>query len=132
MASIFQKGCVRQDFPAVSHADQTQTIVSMQCYTTHRDPEAFPNPDTFMPERWLCDGGATEAMKTLFLPFSRGTRACLGKNLAMMQLKLITARLVVRYSVSLAAETTDESMALTDHIIAIPRGGQCKLKFTRR
>lgn len=27
------------------HADSAETVVSMQCYTTQRDPEAFPDPE---------------------------------------------------------------------------------------
>ncbi|KAK6412652.1 hypothetical protein LTR95_017947 [Oleoguttula sp. CCFEE 5521] len=51
------------------------TIVSMQCYTTNRDADAFPDPDSFSPDRWLKTAGGTAAMKELFMPFSKGTRA---------------------------------------------------------
>ncbi|KAK3676715.1 hypothetical protein LTR78_003491 [Recurvomyces mirabilis] len=62
------------------------TTVSMQCYTTQRNSTAFPDPDTFNPQRWLNSDMSADA-KLLFMPFSRGTRACLGRNLAMMELK---------------------------------------------
>ena len=51
------------------------TIVGMQAYTNHRDPNVFPEPEDFVPERWL---EPTVAMKLNFLPFSTGPRACIG------------------------------------------------------
>lgn len=102
----------------------------MQCYTTHRDPTAFENPHAFLPERWMGPQKPTKSMKTLFLPFSEGTRACLGKNLAMMELKLITAILVRLFHIALGPETTDISMAMKDHFLLVPKGGKCDLIFT--
>ncbi|KAK4551890.1 hypothetical protein LTR86_010791 [Recurvomyces mirabilis] len=105
------------------------TVVSMQCYTTHRDPEAFPNPEQFDPSRWLVPDGATPEMKELFMPFSKGTRACLGKGLAMMELKLVTAGLLQRYEVTAPQETNSESMAMRDHFLVLPKDGRCNLQF---
>lgn len=59
----------------------------MSSYLLHMDPEVFPNPDAFDPERWLeasdLDDGS---MHRYFVPFSLGSRACLGQSLAMMQI----------------------------------------------
>ncbi|KAH6959580.1 cytochrome P450 [Ilyonectria sp. MPI-CAGE-AT-0026] len=108
-----------------------KTIVSMQCYTTQRDPTVYPNPDSFMPNRWIGTEAVTESMKSLFLPFSRGTRACLGKNLAMMELKMTTATLVRYYTVDLGPDTTEDSMMMMDHFLAMPRSGKCDLMFSK-
>jgi cytochrome P450 len=103
----------------------------MQCYTTQRDPSFFPRPDTFKPERWISADAITESMRTQFLPFSRGTRACLGKSLAMMELRIITATLVKYYKVNVAASTTDNSMIMKDHFLALPKSGKCDLIFIK-
>jgi cytochrome P450 len=100
----------------------------MQCYTTQRDPTAFPNPETWNPDRWLTDKISNE-MKELFMPFSKGSRACLGKNMALMELKLTTAALVLQMKVSLAPGTKDEDMEMQDHFLALPKGGKCDLIF---
>ncbi|OQO05753.1 hypothetical protein B0A48_09847 [Cryoendolithus antarcticus] len=105
------------------------TIVSMQCYTTNRDAAAFPDPDTFSPDRWLKSGGGTAAMKELFMPFSKGTRACLGKNLAFMELKLVVASLFLQFGLKAPPQTTDDSMAMRDHFLVLPKGGKCDLLF---
>lgn len=114
----------------ISPIDWPQTVVSMQCYSTQRDPTAYPEPDIFRPERWMPLNTVTFEMKELFMPFSKGTRACLGKNLAMMELKLITAQLARRYEWKPAPATTEETMATKDYFLLIPVGDRCDLIFT--
>jgi cytochrome P450 len=55
------------------------TKIGMQNYVHHRDPEVFPAPEQFLPERWL--GGSTKEMVGALTPFSLGPRSCLGQNL---------------------------------------------------
>ena len=56
------------------------TIVSCQSYTLHRlDTEVWPNPDEFLPERWLAPEGAAERNQ-LFFAFATGGRGCIGKQ----------------------------------------------------
>ncbi|TKA76404.1 hypothetical protein B0A55_09909 [Friedmanniomyces simplex] len=93
-----------------------------------RDATAFEEPDTFLPERWLA-AEPTADMKTLFMPFSKGTRACLGKGLAMLELKLVLGALLSRYEVRLPQQTTEESMEMRDHFLVVPRSGKCELLF---
>ena len=68
-------------------------------------------------------------MKDLFMPFSKGTRACLGRNLAMMELRQVTAAVLQRYVVTAARTTTSESMEMRDHFLVIPKAGKCELIF---
>lgn len=110
----------------------TQTVVSMQCYTTQRDPNAFSQPDEFRPERWLEPELVSAEMKELFMPFSKGSRACLGKNLAMMELKVIAAAVIRSFSVDVASGTTDDTMTMTDHFLLLPKARKCDLVFQAR
>ena len=62
----------------------------------HRDPEFFPEPERFMPERF-----SEEARKGLdnetFLPFGAGQRICIGMRLAMIETKMILAELLSKF-----------------------------------
>ncbi|KIW95308.1 uncharacterized protein Z519_03892 [Cladophialophora bantiana CBS 173.52] len=107
------------------------TVVSMQCYTTHRHPDVFPHPEKFLPDRWLGEKAVTPEMRTMFMPFSAGSRACLGINLAWMEQKVITTSLLEAYKVQLAPSTTDESMLFLGHFLALPKSGTCDLIFTK-
>lgn len=70
-----------------------------------RDATYFPQPDAFLPERWLHEGqgmgipSGKEAHPFIFLPFGFGARSCIGKRLAMMEMEIVIARLVRRYEV---------------------------------
>ncbi|KAL3423886.1 cytochrome P450 [Phlyctema vagabunda] len=108
------------------------TIVSMQCFTTHRDSIVFPKPDCFDPDRWLKTDGGTTQMKEMFMPFTKGPRTCLGKNLALMEMKLITVLLLGRYSIKVAAEMTVADMDMRDHFLLFPKGKKFVLQFSER
>ena len=64
------------------------------------------------------------------IPFSEGPRACLSKNLALIELKLITAALVKNLVVGMSSGTTEDSMAMADHLLVSRKGGRCDLGFT--
>lgn len=57
-----------------------------------RDATRFPDPEVFRPERWL-DGGPGPAGPDVmpFLPFGGGPRFCPGRNLALIETRLVAA-----------------------------------------
>lgn len=54
-----------------------QTTVGTQNYTMHRNAEAFPEPEEFIPERWL-EPDKGDLRKASWTPFSVGSRRCIG------------------------------------------------------
>lgn len=61
-------------------------IVSVPTYTIHHSTEIWgPDADAFVPERWT-PGRLTTRQKAAFIPFSTGPRACVGRNVAEMEL----------------------------------------------
>jgi benzoate 4-monooxygenase len=78
------------------------TVVSVPGYSIHRSKDIWgPDADEFRPERW---DRATTRQKNAFIPFSHGPRACLGRNVAEMELKLILTSWVRRYDVTVAQD----------------------------
>jgi len=59
----------------------------------HDNPDIFPEPRAFKPERWL-QSNANQLRKYL-VAFSKGSRQCLGMQLAYCELYLIMAALFV-------------------------------------
>jgi cytochrome P450 len=53
------------------------TNVGMSSWMMHRNPKIFPNPDTFLPERWL-DPANTAKLEKFFVAFGKGSRSCIG------------------------------------------------------
>ena len=73
------------------------TPMSMTGILIHFDEIVFPDPLAFKPERWLGDNASVENRKKYLVPFTRGTRQCLGMNLAYAELYLTLALLFRRY-----------------------------------
>ena len=69
------------DVPAGAHV-----LVSQ--YVTHRDPERFPDPHAFRPERWD-DGFERTLPRGAYFPFGAGTRKCLGDQFALAEGRIL-------------------------------------------
>jgi len=75
------------------------TVLSVPSYTIHHSREIWgPDADEFRPERWE---KVTERQKAAFIPFSYGPRACVGRNVAEMELALIVSTVFRRYEFEL-------------------------------
>ncbi|XP_072037043.1 cytochrome P450 2U1-like [Amphiura filiformis] len=72
------------------------TLVS-NLYAVMRDPNIFPEPDQFKPERFIDDQG-TYFEREEVCPFGVGRRICLGQTLAKMELFVFFTHLLHRYS----------------------------------
>ncbi|XP_047511840.1 cytochrome P450 6B5-like [Pieris napi] len=58
--------------------------IHIPVYSIHRDPKYFPNPDDFIPERFL-GNEKDNIIPFTFLPFGEGPRICIGMRFAKMQ-----------------------------------------------
>ena len=71
------------------------TVLSVPSYTIHHMREIWGDDvEEFKPDRWL---NLSARQKTAFNPFSYGPRACVGQNVAIMELQLIIGTLFHRY-----------------------------------
>ncbi|RYC56143.1 hypothetical protein CHU98_g10064 [Xylaria longipes] len=69
------------------------TAVSMTLREISFDPEIFPSPMEFRPERWLPSNPNLDRCNRYLLAFGRGSRMCLGINLAHAELYIAIASL---------------------------------------
>ncbi|KAJ8093191.1 hypothetical protein PM082_020676 [Marasmius tenuissimus] len=67
-------------------------VVSSATYIVHTNPTIFPDPQEFVPERWLDN----RELDKYLVAFSKGPRLCLGVNLAWAELYLIFANVFRR------------------------------------
>ncbi|KAH9896299.1 cytochrome P450 [Xylariomycetidae sp. FL2044] len=87
------------------------TVLSVPTYTIHHSRAIWgPDADEFRPERWLGKAeeeeedhnkNVTARQRNAFIPFSYGPRACVGRNVAEMEMKMIAATWARRYDVFL-------------------------------
>lgn len=69
-------------------------------YLTHHRPDLYPQSKEFKPERFL----ERQFSPSEFLPFGGGIRRCLGEALALFEMKLILAKIISNYQLTLADE----------------------------
>ena len=74
----------------------------------HRREEFFPEPDRFLPNRWL----NSTAPKFAYLPFGGGGRLCIGERYAWMEGVLCLANLAQRYRLDLLPGNQVEPLGL--------------------
>jgi cytochrome P450 len=71
------------------------TTVSVYSWAATHSETNFSQPESFIPERWLDESGATYSTdrKDASQPFSLGPRGCIGRHLSYMEMRLILATL---------------------------------------
>lgn len=82
------------------------TRVAVAQWASFRSEANFRDADTFVPERWIAGEDADYAgdARDVFQPFSFGPRNCLGRNMAMHEMRLILASLIWNFDVELDAD----------------------------
>ncbi|KAE9371557.1 cytochrome P450 [Stipitochalara longipes BDJ] len=103
------------------------TIVSMTQRDILFDPTIFTDPYVFKPERWL-DPEASKYLDKHLVSFSRGTRGCIGKHLAMAEMHIILATIFRRFDLQLVDTTRDDIEFERDFMLPIPKAGHRNVK----
>ncbi|KAK3997814.1 cytochrome P450-like protein [Cladorrhinum sp. PSN332] len=83
------------------------TIVGTPHYTIHHNPSYYPDPFSFKPERWIGEEAKVKAAKRAFCPFSIGSRGCIGKGLAYVEMSITIARVLWMYDLRRAVGVQD-------------------------
>jgi cytochrome P450 len=75
--------------------------VAVSMYAIHRLEHLYPNPEKFDPSRFTPEAVAARH-RFAYLPFAAGHRNCIGAGQALVELKLIVARIAQRFELDLA------------------------------
>ncbi|KAL8789473.1 MAG: hypothetical protein Q9195_006798 [Heterodermia aff. obscurata] len=97
---------VDSDSLIAGHPIPKDTIVSIHQYSTYRSEDNFYRANEFWPERWLPDMPefATDK-KNALNPFLLGPRNCIGQLLAYSEIRVVLARILWNFDMSLCEES---------------------------
>ncbi|XP_020278699.1 cytochrome P450 4C1-like [Pseudomyrmex gracilis] len=82
-----------EDVKLQSYIVPAGTDIGIYIYSVHRDPNFWPNPEIFDPDRFLQERSKNRHPYS-YIPFSAGPRNCIGQRYGLLELKVIIATLI--------------------------------------
>ncbi|KAK7187444.1 cytochrome P450 [Paraphaeosphaeria sporulosa] len=104
-------------------------VFNTSAYLLNRHPSIWDRPDDFDPDRWLKSNSGL--LEQYMASFYRGTRQCLGKDLAWCELYVMLARLFRQFHVVIH-DTSDADMEWIDAVLIVFKGKNLKAMLSRR
>ena len=107
------------------------TVIWCPPYVINRSEAAYADPGEFVPERWTSRPEMVRNRDS-FQPFLQGVYGCIGRPMAMLNLRTTVARLLLEFDVEFAPGETgwDLEQNAWEHFTLAP--GQLHLRFTKR
>ena len=95
------------------------TNVAIPICLVHEDPELYPDPLRFNPDRW--QGASFRPHE--YMPFGGGVRKCIGAPLAIMEMKIVIATWVHAFEFELPADSPDVEPLHRRNVTMAPKSG---------
>ncbi|KAI7815421.1 cytochrome p450 [Rhyzopertha dominica] len=98
------------------------TGVMISILGLHKDPEYFPNPEKFDPDRYN-DENRVNIPSCVYMPFGEGPRICIGQRFGLMQTKVGLATLLKDYKFLLNSKTISPLVMDRHGLVLSAKGG---------
>jgi len=107
------------DYPVNGSTVKAGDLALLSQWVTHRDARWWPDPERFLPDRWL-DGSAKDRPRWAYFPFGAGLRRCIGEGFAWTEGVLALATITRRWRLS---RVPDRPLRLEPLITLRPKNG---------
>ncbi|KAJ9590915.1 hypothetical protein L9F63_016052 [Diploptera punctata] len=91
-------------------------------YAVHQDPENFPDPEKFDPERFN-DENKHNIKPSTYIPFGIGPRICIGSRFALMETKILLVYLLHHFNLKVVSKTPNPVKIKKHGFIMVIEGG---------
>ncbi|XP_025417942.1 probable cytochrome P450 6a13 [Sipha flava] len=98
VSTLFREATKDYQVPDDTLVIEKGTKVLIPVHALHHDPEFYPDPQAFDPERFTPEEKAKRPSGT-YLPFGDGPRICIGKRFSEMEMKLALTEILIKYEV---------------------------------
>ncbi|MBD2452673.1 cytochrome P450 [Nostoc sp. FACHB-87] len=97
---------VKKPVELVGHSLDPGTVVTGAQYLVHHREDIYPESHEFKPDRFLDH----QFSSSEFIPFGGGVRGCVGRALAMFEMKLVLATILLNYQLALTNSRPEKTI----------------------
>lgn len=116
--------------PGTNHVIEKDTTVVIPNFAIQRDPQYYPNPDKFDPNRF--DGDEVQTRNPLaWLPFGTGPRNRIGLRFGMMQARIGLVTLLKHFEISLSTTTKPHPIEFSGNSFILSPKDEVFLKIAK-
>ncbi|XP_073826612.1 cytochrome P450 6d1-like [Musca autumnalis] len=106
--------------PDMNFTIKKGTAIIVSLFGLHRDPEYFPNPMDFKPERF--DHDVMEYNPIAYMPFGEGPRHCIAQRMGVLNVKVALVKILANFNVQQLPRKEVEFRFHTTPVL-LPKGG---------
>lgn len=125
--ALIVRGVVKEIEYAGYRIEPGWTIIISQ-FVTHRLPEIYTNPEQFDPDRFALGREEDKKVPFSLLGFGGGAHVCIGREFALLEIKVFLATLLRHYRFSV----TPEYSALAPVLVPPKTQNQLRVRITKK
>ncbi|XP_022116862.2 cytochrome P450 CYP12A2 [Pieris rapae] len=111
---------VSKDYDVLGYRIPKDSFVILNHEVLGKTEQHFPRPNEFIPERWIVDKTDPlyygNAHPFVYNPFGFGTRSCIGRRIAQLQLESFTSQMIKNFEVSWDGPPAEVEVAISIYI----------------
>lgn len=120
-------GATLVDEKGKKHFMSAGVEIGFNPWIMQRDPDIFPDPEAFKPERWIdADADNLARMNRAWIAFGAGRHSCSGQHISMLEMTMLIPSMILRYNMKWADDAAD--ISVENYFFTMQKGLKVKLE----